>query len=198
MPDLQDEAGTPLTPSATTSSAPTLGRRSVFAVLGGCAASALLADQSTKIWALAALTPTEPVEVVGSLLRLNLVRNPGAAFSIGDGATWVLTVVSLVIIVWVAIIARTVGTRSWAVGLGLLLGGAVGNLIDRIFRAPGPGRGHVIDFIDYSGWFIGNVADIAIVGAAGLIVLLSWRGIPVSGGVPANQPAHGAGERAHD
>ncbi|MGL5911899.1 MAG: signal peptidase II, partial [Phycicoccus sp.] len=72
-----------------------------------------------------------------------------------------------------------------------LLGGAVGNLVDRVFRAPGPGRGHVVDFIDYSGWFVGNVADIAIVGAAGLVAGLSWRGIPVSGTSRADETSGG-------
>ncbi|MGL4176945.1 MAG: signal peptidase II [Dermatophilaceae bacterium] len=195
MPDLQDEAGTSLTPVDTSrpspAPVPTGGRRRLLAVLGGAAVSALLVDQLTKIWALAALTPGQPVDVIGSTIRLNLVRNPGAAFSIGDRATWVLTVISLVIVVWVAVVARRVGTRSWAVGLGLLLGGAVGNLVDRVFRAPGPGRGHVVDFIDYSGWFVGNVADIAIVGAAGLVAVLSWRGIPVSGTARVDESSRG-------
>ncbi|MGL5815968.1 MAG: signal peptidase II [Phycicoccus sp.] len=185
MPALQGEAGTSLTPidlsRPSPAPVPTGGRRRLFALLAGSAASALLVDQFTKVWALAALTPGQPVDLVGSVIRLNLVRNPGAAFSIGDRATWVLTVISLVIVVWVALVARTVGTRGWAVGLGLLLGGAIGNLVDRVFRDPGPGRGHVVDFIDYAGWFVGNVADIAIVGAASLIAVLSWRGIPVSG-----------------
>ncbi|MGL5861798.1 MAG: signal peptidase II, partial [Phycicoccus sp.] len=132
MPGLQDEAGTSLTPVDISRSSPapvpTGGRRRLFAVLGGATVAALFADQLTKIWALAALTPGQPVDLIGSVIRLNLVRNPGAAFSIGDRATWVLTVISLVIVVWVAVVARQVGTRSWAVGLGLLLGGAVGNL----------------------------------------------------------------------
>ncbi|MGL5931105.1 MAG: signal peptidase II [Dermatophilaceae bacterium] len=195
MPDLQDEAGTSLTPVDISRSSPapvpTGGRRRLFVILGGAAASALVVDQLTKIWALAVLTPGEPIDVIGSVIRLNLVRNPGAAFSIGDRATWVLTVISLVIVVWVAVVARQVGTRSWAIGLGLLLGGAVGNLVDRVFRAPGPGRGHVVDFIDYSGWFVGNVADIAIVGAAGLVAVLSWRGIPVSGTARVDESSRG-------
>ncbi|MGL4745872.1 MAG: signal peptidase II [Dermatophilaceae bacterium] len=192
MPDTQDDSGTPLTPTDLSrpllTSASAGGRSRAFVVLWGSAVSALVVDQATKVWALATLTPGEPVDFLGSAIRLNLVRNPGAAFSIGDGATWMLTVLSVVIIAWVAVVARRVGTRAWAAGLGLLLGGAIGNLVDRVFRAPGPGRGHVVDFIDYSGWFVGNIADIAIVGAAALVATLSWRGVPVSGTSPLREP----------
>jgi signal peptidase II len=192
---MQDEAGAPLTPvhptPPTPAPVPTGGRRRLFAVLLGLAGVTLLADQLSKAWALAALTPGDPVDLVGSALRLNLIRNPGAAFSLGDGSTWILTLISVTILVWVALSARRVGTMSWAVALGLLLGGALGNLVDRFFRPPGPGRGHVVDFIDYFGWFVGNVADIAIVVAAGLIMVLTLRGIPLSG--PAPRPGD-AGE----
>jgi signal peptidase II len=157
----------------------------------GLALAVLVVDQGTKVWALNTLTPGEKIDLIGSLISLNLIRNPGAAFSIGDGATWILTIVSLAILGWVLVAARKVGTRAWAVALGLLLGGALGNLGDRFFREPGPGRGHVVDFIDYFGWFIGNVADIAIVVGAGVIMVLAYRGTPVSG--PPHHPEH-----AHD
>jgi len=160
-------------------------------VLLGLALVVLVIDQGTKVWALNSLTPGEKVDLIGSFISLNLIRNPGAAFSIGDGATWILTIVSLAILGWVLVAARKVGTMAWAVALGLLLGGAVGNLGDRFFREPGPGRGHVVDFIDYFGWFIGNVADIAIVVGAGIIMVLAYRGTPVSG--PPHHPEH-----AHD
>jgi len=160
-------------------------------VLLGLALVVLVIDQGTKVWALNSLMPGEKVDLIGSFISLNLIRNPGAAFSIGDGATWILTIVSLAILGWVLVAARKVGTMAWAVALGLLLGGAVGNLGDRFFREPGPGRGHVVDFIDYFGWFIGNVADIAIVVGAGIIMVLAYRGTPVSG--PPHPPEH-----AHD
>ncbi len=192
---MQDEAGASLTaahPSPSTPApVPTGGRRRLYAVLLGLAAATLLVDQLTKVWALASLTPGEPVDLVGSALRLNLIRNPGAAFSLGDGSTWILTVISVTILVWVSVSARKVGTMSWAVALGLLLGGALGNLVDRFFRPPGPGRGHVVDFIDYFGWFVGNVADIAIVVAAGLIMVLTFRGVPLSGRAHRPGPADG-------
>ncbi len=180
---MQDEAGAPLTGAEPTPSPvpdPSQeGRRRLRALLLGIAAVVLVLDQATKTWALAALTPGQPVDLVGSAIRLNLIRNPGAAFSLGDGKTWVLTIVSLVILAWVLVAVRRVDNRGWAVPLGLLLGGAVGNLVDRLVREPGPGRGHVVDFIDYFGWFIGNVADIAIVVAAGVIMVLAYRGTPL-------------------
>jgi len=195
---MQDEAGaslTPVHPSPPTPAPvpdPTRGRRRLYAVLLLLALTTLVLDQVTKVWALNALTPGDPVDVIGPWIRLNLIRNPGAAFSLGDGSTWLLTVVSLAILAWVVVAARKVGNLPWAIALGLLLGGALGNLMDRLLREPGPGRGHVVDFIDYFGWFIGNVADIAIVGAAGLIAVLAYRGIALSGpGHPADHAEHG-------
>ena len=192
---MQDEAGAPLTAADDTPSTPapvpTGGRRRLYAVLLGLAATVLLLDQATKVWALTSLTPGIPVDVVGSVIRLNLIRNPGAAFSLGDGFTWVLTLVSVAILVWVVVGARRVGNMPWAVALGLLLGGALGNLVDRFFREPGPGRGHVVDFIDYFGLFIGNVADIAIVAGAGIIMVLAYRGTPIAGSV--HRPEHADG-----
>ncbi|HEV7147439.1 MAG TPA: signal peptidase II [Pedococcus sp.] len=138
-------------------------------------------DQLAKIWALDRLVPGEPVNVIGSLIRLNLIRNAGAAFSIGNGATWVMTLVACGVLVFVLRTARRIGSFGWAWALGLLLGGSLGNLTDRMVRSPGPGRGQVVDFIDYFGFFIGNVADIAIVGAAILIAVLAARGIGVDG-----------------
>jgi signal peptidase II len=195
MHAMQDEAGTPLTANNPTAPVPapvpTGGRRRLFGVLVGLAAAVLVADQLSKVWALAALSPGEPVPVIGEWIQLNLIRNPGAAFSLGDSSTWLLTLVSLAILVWVVIGARKVGNLPWAIALGLLLGGALGNLADRLLRAPGPGQGHVVDFIDYFGLFIGNVADIAIVAAAGLIMVLAYRGISIAG--PVHRPGHADG-----
>ncbi|MDF2143728.1 signal peptidase II [Knoellia sp. p5-6-4] len=194
---MQDEAGAPLiaahdetTPPEQTTDTSALQRSRLFAVLGGTAAVVLLLDQLSKLWALRSLTPGDPVDLVGSLIRLNLIRNPGAAFSIGTGATWVLTLIACGVLVFILVTARRLGSTAWAWALGLLLGGSLGNLADRVFREPGPGRGHVVDFIDYFGWFIGNVADIAIVGAAGVIAVLATMGIGVDGA----RPEHGRHE----
>lgn len=185
MHAMQDETGTPLTTSPKSTPAPapdeSQGRSRLFALLVGVGVLTLVLDQGSKVWALAALTPGEPRDLLGPVLRLNLIRNPGAAFSLGDGVTWLLTLVALGIVVWVGRAAIRVGHGAWAVTLGMLLGGAIGNLVDRILRAPGFGRGHVVDFIDYFGLFIGNVADIAIVLAAGVGAVLAIRGIPLEG-----------------
>ncbi len=138
-------------------------------------------DQATKVWALTALSDGAPREVIGSFLRLYLVRNPGAAFSLGTGSTWVLTVLAAVVLVVLVRASRRLGSLGWAWAFGLVLGGALGNLTDRLIRDPGFGVGHVVDFIDYNGWFVGNVADIAIVGAALLIGLLAIRGVGIDG-----------------
>ncbi len=172
MHAMQEERGAPL--SARDSS------RLAWTALG-VAAVTLIADQLTKIWALHSLTPGEPVNLVGEFLRLNIIRNPGAAFSIGNQATWLLTIVAVGVLAVILASIRKLGHLGWAICLGLLLGGAVGNLIDRFFREPGVGRGHVVDMIDYGGLFIGNVADIAIVGAALIIAVLAWRGIGLDG-----------------
>jgi signal peptidase II len=179
---MQDERGAPLTAREAPAPAEPDGRTARLAWWALLiAVLTLLADQATKLWALRSLTPGDSIEIVGDLLRLTLIRNAGAAFSIGNQATWLLTLVSVVILVVILRSIRRLGHWGWTICLGLLLGGAVGNLIDRLFREPGVGRGHVIDFIDYGGLFVGNVADIAIVVAAGTMAALAWLGIGLDG-----------------
>lgn len=156
-------------------------RRQLLVTLVAITASVLVVDQLTKVWALSALEGAGRREVLGSLLGFELVRNPGAALSIATGMTWVLTLVAIAVVVVVVRAARRIGSMLWAVALGLLLGGALGNLGDRLFREPGIARGHVVDFIAYGNWFVGNVADIAIVVAAVLVVLLAMLGIRIDG-----------------
>lgn len=175
MPAVQTHAGAALT--AAPAPTPYL-RRWRWTGLGLAAVIALI-DQVTKFWALRALTPGEPRGLIGEAIRLNIIRNPGAAFSMGDGMTWVLTAVALAITGWLAHSLWTTTSKPWVLTLGVLLGGAVGNLIDRAVRTPGPGRGHVVDFLDYFGLFVGNVADIAIVLAAAGLAWLALRGIPM-------------------
>lgn len=177
---MQEEGGAALiSPSDLTGATSPASPRGVHVGAAlACAVVTVLADQGTKIWALAALTPGESVELLGRFLSLSLVRNPGAAFSLGDGMTWLLTAFALGVTIYVMVLIRRTTSRAWAVSLGFLLGGAVGNLIDRLFRQPGPGRGHVVDFIDYR-IFVGNVADIAIVVAAAVMAILAIRSVPL-------------------
>ncbi|GIG38562.1 signal peptidase II [Cellulomonas phragmiteti] len=156
-------------------------RRRLLRGLVGITALVLVVDQLTKVWAVHALEPRERTPLLGDLLGLQLVRNPGAALSIATGMTWVLTIIAVVVVVVIVRASRRIGSGWWAVALGLLLGGALGNLVDRMVREPGPLRGHVIDFLAYGRLFVGNVADIAIVVAAALIVWLTARGVHVDG-----------------
>ncbi len=155
------------------------------------AVTVYVGDQLTKVWVVANIQPGQPRSVIGSVLRLNLIRNSGAAFSIGTGATWLLTAIACSVVLFVIFTARRLGSRGWALALGLLLGGSLGNLTDRMFRAPGPGRGHVVDFVQLPHFAIFNVADSAIVTAAALIALLAFRGVGIDGvRVPGKTPAH--------
>lgn len=156
-------------------------RRPLVLALLALAVAVLVVDQLTKVWAVQSLTEGVRTPLLGDLLGLTLLYNPGAALSIATGMTWVLTLAAATVSVVILRVANRLGSRGWAVALGLLLGGALGNLVDRLFREPGVGRGHVVDFIAYGELFVGNVADVAIVAAAGLIVLLTLRGIGVDG-----------------
>lgn len=144
-------------------------------------------DRLTKLWALSSLDENVPQDFVGSLLRLRLIFNPGAAFSLGTGATPLFTVIQAVVSVAVVVAALRVGRLRWAIALGLVLGGASGNLTDRLTRPPGFGLGHVVDFLELPNFPVFNIADSAIVAAACLVALLSLRGVPF--GVSPVEPA---------
>jgi signal peptidase II len=157
----------------------------------------LAADQATKEWALRAL-PTDgtPRPVIDGWFQLRLVFNPGAAFNLATGATWIFTVIASCVAVVILRVSRNLGSRGWAVALGLLLGGALGNLVDRLTRPPGFARGHVVDFLEYlrfpfMDFPVFNVADSCIVTAAILIGLLGFLGIALDG---SREPA-GRGAR---
>ncbi|WP_371830171.1 signal peptidase II [Rhodococcoides kroppenstedtii] len=145
------------------------------------AAVVLAADLLTKIAAVAFIEPGRPVSIVGDTVELVLYRNPGAAFSIATGMTWVLTLVAVAVVIGVIKIGRTLRSPWWALGLGLILGGALGNLIDRFFRSPGPLQGHVVDFVSVGWWPVFNVADSSIVCGAVLLVALSLFGVEPDG-----------------
>jgi signal peptidase II len=154
---------------------------SARAVVFLVAAVALAVDQATKILAVQRLEGHPPVEVIGTLLRLRLLRNPGAAFSAGTSLTPVISVVAVAAVVVVVVLATRVRHRGWAFGLGLLLAGVTGNLLDRLLRAPGPFRGHVVDFLELPHWPVFNVADICIDAAGVIFVLLLLRGVRLDG-----------------
>jgi signal peptidase II len=141
----------------------------------------LLADVVSKQIVVAKLSDRSPVTVIAHVLTLTLTRNPGAAFGIGQGATILFTAVAIGVVVVIIRTARSLRTRSWATALGLLLGGALGNLADRVFRSPGALRGHVVDWIMLPHWPVFNIADSAIVTGGLLAVLLATRGIELDG-----------------
>ncbi|HEU4948306.1 MAG TPA: signal peptidase II [Kribbella sp.] len=138
-------------------------------------------DQLTKALALRHLDPGDPVDVIGSALQFNLIRNSGAAFSLGAGYTPVISVVQITVAVGVVWLSRRLGSLGWAVAFGFLFGGAVGNIVDRIFREPSPFHGHVVDFLQLPHWAIFNVADMAVTAAAVLLVVQTLRGVHLDG-----------------
>jgi signal peptidase II len=145
------------------------------------ALAAYAADLGTKLLAVAHLTPDQPRDVVGGLLRLDLVRNPGAAFSTGTSYTVFLSVIAVIAAGVVIRFGSRLGDRTWAVALGLLLAGVCGNLTDRVFREPGFLRGHVVDFLELPHWPVFNIADMLIDAAVIMIVIQTWRGIRITG-----------------
>jgi signal peptidase II len=145
------------------------------------AALVLAADVVSKLIVVAKLSDRGPVHLIPHVLTLVLTRNAGAAFSIGTGQTIVFSVVALGVVAVIARTARSLVSRGWAIALGLLLGGALGNLSDRVFRSPGVLRGHVVDWIELPHWPVFNLADSAIVVGGVLAVLLATRGVELDG-----------------
>ncbi|HEY9558437.1 MAG TPA: signal peptidase II [Acidimicrobiales bacterium] len=152
---------------------PEVGQRH-RAAFAGAAAVVVALDQLTKHWALQALDDG-PIDLVGSL-RFKLVFNDGAAFSLGSGRTSIIAAFGLLVAGYLVYLGLNADRRGWALGLGVLFGGAAGNLVDRIFRAgDGVLGGHVVDFVDLQWWPVFNVADIALWIGIGLLVLSSSR-----------------------
>jgi len=149
-------------------------------VFGLVALAAYAVDVISKVVAVDRLTGRPDVEVLGDLLVLHLVRNPGAAFT-GTAYTELFTVLAIVAVGAILWFVRRVGSAVWAVALGLLLAGVAGNLTDRLVREPGPLSGHVIDFFMLPHWPVFNVADVCITAAAALIVLQAYRGVRLDG-----------------
>jgi signal peptidase II len=153
-----------------------------LALLVGVAIVVYTADQLSKLWVVANLTPYEKVPVLGEALQFLCVRNPGAAFSLASGSTWVFSLIATAVTVFIVWFARRIRSFGWAVLFGMLVGGTLGNLTDRLFREPGFGVGHVVDFL--SVWMfpaIFNIADVAIVSSMGLFLILTLRGVSLDG-----------------
>jgi signal peptidase II len=175
---VQAAGGTPL------SDQPSAPRRRRVALLFGVAAFVLAADIISKSIVVARMTYHAPIRLLGGFLTVTLTRNGGAAFSIGTSMTIVFTAIAAGVIVYILRAARNLRSVGWAITLGLLLGGATGNLVDRIFRAPGSFQGHVVDWIQLPHWPVFNLADSSIVCAGFLVVLLALRGIRLDGTRP--------------
>lgn len=136
----------------------------------------VLVDQLTKWWAIENLSDGQVIPLIGDWIRFVLVYNPGAAFGLGTGFTWILALIAVAAAIAVAWYAWRVTSVTWAIVLGMILGGAITHAGDRLFRDPGFAQGHVVDFIAYFNWFVGNVADIAIVvGAIAGVLLVIFK-----------------------
>ena len=147
------------------------------ALLTVAAGVVLALDIVTKVFVVANLEGQPPVRLAGGALYLDVIRNPGAAFSLATGMTWLLTLIAIGVVAAIVRMAGRLRSVGWALGLGLVLGGALGNLVDRLLRAPGPMSGHVVDFISVFAPYgevypVFNVADSAIVTGGVLLVLM--------------------------
>jgi signal peptidase II len=165
------------------------------------AAASIAIDQITKFLVVQNLELGEVVHVVGDLIQFQFVKNSGAAFSIGNAYTWIFSILATAVTVFIIWFSRRIRSFAWATVFGLLLGGTIGNLIDRLFREPGFGVGHVIDFITIPVLpAIFNMADVSITAAMVLFLILTIRGVGLDGTrhVPEPKPAGEAGDAETD
>ena len=168
-------------PPASKGSGSTVSVRALIA-LALVAVVVYLLDQVTKFFIVSSLTEGEQVKAIGQILQFHFVRNSGAAFSIASGSTWIFSIAASAVTIFIVGFARRIRSVAWAVLFGMLLGGTTGNLTDRLFREPGFGVGHVIDFILVQGFpAIFNIADSFIVASMGLFILLTIRGVGLDG-----------------
>ena len=169
------------TSTATTASAPKV-RILALVVLAIVAVCVYAVDQFAKFLVVENLTEGKPVEVIGDFLQFYFVKNAGAAFSLGSGSTWIFAILASAVAIFIVVFAPRIRSLAWAALFGLLLGGNLGNLTDRLFREPGFGVGHVIDFVQLK-YFpaIFNVADMAIVASMAIFIVLTIRGIGLTG-----------------
>lgn len=156
-------------------------RRVLLSLFAGFAVFAYTLDQLTKLWVTSTMVEGERIPVLPPVLHWYYIRNSGAAFSIGENVTWVFSIIMAAVSIAILFQVRRLGSAWWSLALGLLLGGALGNLTDRLFREPSFGMGHVVDFIQLPNFAIFNIADSAVVSAVGIICILTLRGISLDG-----------------
>ena len=149
-------------------------------VVTSIALGVVVIDQLVKAWVLASLVDGHVVHVIGDLLTFRYVDNPGAAFSLGTSSTWAFTLLATAVVIGILWYAPRIDSTAWTIGFAGLMGGAAGNLFDRLVRPPGFGVGHVVDFIATPHFPVFNLADMTIVCSVALMILLSSRGIPVA------------------
>jgi len=168
-------------------------RPRLWPLFGAIALVGLALDAVTKVAVVTYLEPDVGVPVIGRLLTFRLIRNPGAAFSQGEGFAWVFAVAAVLVLAYVLVrLVPRLGHVGWTVALALLAAGVAGNLGDRLFRAPGPFRGHVVDFLQLPHWPIFNVADMCITTAAVMIVVLSLlKNVGIDGRHPGDEERPG-------
>ena len=179
----------PATDSRAKASASRLSIR-VLVVLALVALGVYALDQTAKYFIVKNLTEGQQVNVLGNVLQFHFVKNSGAAFSLGTGMTWLFSIVAAAVAVFIIVYARRIRSFAWSILFGLLLGGTLGNLSDRLLRPPHFGEGHVVDFIqviDFPAIF--NIADSAIVISMGLFILLTILGIRLDGRRAHKSPA---------
>jgi len=169
-----------------------------LAILAAVALFVYLVDQIAKVLVVSNLFEGQQIEVLGQLLQFHFVKNAGAAFSIGSGSTWIFSIVGVGVLGFVIWYAPRIRSTAWAVLFGLLLGGLLGNLTDRLFREPGFGVGHVVDFLQIPLLpAIFNLADVAIVSSMALFLILTLRGVGLDGR-HTHDDENGADEDAAD
>ena len=186
MPERPDD---PVVPPSSADEAPVVAaplKPRKVVLLAVIAASVVILDLISKIIIVATIDPNQPIRVLGGLVYLSLIRNSGAAFSMATGYTWILALVAIGVVIVIIRMAPRLRSTPWAVSLGLVLGGAIGNLIDRIFRSPGILQGHVVDFVSVFGpnaeYFpVFNVADSAITIGGISLVITALMGIDFDG-----------------
>ncbi|MCT1386475.1 signal peptidase II, partial [Brachybacterium sp. p3-SID1565] len=162
-----------------------LGRGTVLLIVGVLAAVLAVLDQVSKTWAEANLDELDPQPFLGEVLQLTLLYNSGAAWGMGSKITPVVTALQIAIAIGVIVFSvKAVRSPWYTLAMGLILGGALGNIHDRLLRPPGPFRGEVVDFLQLPNWPVFNVADMAVVGGAVLVVLLGVIGVPADPAEP--------------